>query len=86
MPFNIINDTYVLELPDLKMNHNFYEKYLEQGLIDKLQEFLLELGKCFLLVDLKAGKRTHQDIGQMDFYVRYFEEQVRPENDNPSIG
>ena len=32
--------------------------------------------KCFVLIDLKVGKLTHQDIGQMDFYVRYFEKEV----------
>ncbi len=42
--------------------------------------------KCFVLIDLKAGKLTHQDIGQMDFYVRYFEKEVRSEGDNPTIG
>lgn len=42
--------------------------------------------KCFLLIDLKVGKLTHQDIGQMDFYVRYFQEKVRQESDNPTIG
>ena len=101
---------------NLNPNKQFYEKELEQGLIDKLQEFLLELGKgfsfvsrqyrisaedehfyvdlvfynyilkCFLLIDLKTGKLTHQDIGQMDMYVRFFEEEVRQKNDNPTIG
>ncbi len=42
--------------------------------------------KCFVLIDLKIGKLTHQDIGQMDFYVRYFEEEVRQKGDNPTIG
>ena len=42
--------------------------------------------KCFLLIDLKAGKLTHQDVGQMDMYVRMFEEKVRQESDNPTIG
>jgi predicted nuclease of restriction endonuclease-like (RecB) superfamily len=42
--------------------------------------------KCFLLIDLKAGELTHQDIGQMDMYVRYFEDKVKQENDNPTIG
>jgi len=42
--------------------------------------------KCFLLIDLKTGKLTHQDIGQMDFYVRYFEKNVKAKNDNPTIG
>jgi predicted nuclease of restriction endonuclease-like (RecB) superfamily len=42
--------------------------------------------KCFVLIDLKLGKLTHQDIGQMDFYVRYFEKEVKTEGDNPTIG
>jgi len=116
LPQHIIKDPYVLEFLDLKPNKAFYERELEQGLIDKLQEFLLELGKgfsfvkrqyrisaedehfyvdlvfynyilkCFLLIDLKAGKLTHQDIGQMDMYVRYFEDKVKRVDDNPTIG
>lgn len=42
--------------------------------------------KCFTLIDLKVGKLTHQDIGQMDFYVRYYEKEVRDTSDNPTIG
>ncbi|WP_296705833.1 PDDEXK nuclease domain-containing protein [Algoriphagus sp.] len=42
--------------------------------------------KCFLLIDLKTEKLTHQDIGQMDFYIRFFEDQIKQPNDNPSIG
>ncbi len=42
--------------------------------------------KCFVLIDLKAGKLTHQDIGQMDFYVRYFEKEEKQPEDNPTIG
>jgi predicted nuclease of restriction endonuclease-like (RecB) superfamily len=42
--------------------------------------------KCFVLIDLKTGKLTYQDIGQIDFYVRYFEENVKPQGDNPTIG
>jgi predicted nuclease of restriction endonuclease-like (RecB) superfamily len=42
--------------------------------------------KCFLLVDLKVGKLTHQDVGQMDMYVRIFEEQYRGADDNPTLG
>ncbi|MBI1222596.1 MAG: DUF1016 family protein [Bacteroidetes bacterium] len=114
---DIIKDPYVLEFLNLKSSTNFYEQELEQAIIDKLQEFLLELGKgfsfvarqyrlsagtgknfyadlvfynyilkCFLVIDLKAGELTHQDIGQMDMYVRYFEDQVRQEDDNPTIG
>ena len=42
--------------------------------------------KFFLIIDLKAEPLTHQDIGQMDMYVRYFEEKMRQETDNPTIG
>ncbi len=42
--------------------------------------------KCFVLVDLKIGKLTHQDIGQMDGYVRMYEEQHKIEGDNPTLG
>lgn len=115
-PTHIIKDPNVLEFLNLKSNTSFYESELEQALIEKLREFLLELGKgfsfvsrqysisadtkhfyvdlvfynyilkCFLLIDLKTGELTHQDIGQMDFYVRYFEDQVRQDTDNPTIG
>ena len=42
--------------------------------------------KCFVLIDLKLDKLMHQDIGQMDFYVRYFDNEVKDEQDNPTIG
>ena len=42
--------------------------------------------KCFVLIDLKLDKLTHQDIGQMDFYVRYFDNEIKESNDNPTIG
>jgi predicted nuclease of restriction endonuclease-like (RecB) superfamily len=42
--------------------------------------------KCFVLIDLKIGKLTHGDIGQMDFYVRYWEDNFKTEGDNPTIG
>ena len=104
-PKDIIKDPYVLEFLGLKENADFRESQLEQAIIDKLHDFLLELGrgfafvsrhyrltteigkhfyadlvfynyilKCFLIIDLKATSLTHQDIGQMDMYVRYFED------------
>jgi predicted nuclease of restriction endonuclease-like (RecB) superfamily len=108
-PGDIIEDPYVLDFLGLKQEYTLYEKELEQLLISKLQDFLLELGKgfsfvtrqyristeesskhfhvdlvfynyilkCFLLIDLKTTELNHQDIGQMDFYVRYFEDKVR---------
>lgn len=115
-PKDIIKDPYVLEFLGLKKNKTYLKNELEQGLIDKLHDFLLELGKgfsfvarqkritidedhsyidlvfynyilkCFVLVDLKVGKLIHQDIGQMDFYIRYFEEEIKLTGDNPTIG
>lgn len=42
--------------------------------------------KCFVLIDLKTSKLTHQDMGQMDTYVRIFDDTQRQEDDNPTIG
>ncbi|NJM93820.1 MAG: DUF1016 domain-containing protein, partial [Cytophagales bacterium] len=114
---DIIKDPYVLEFLELKDNTNYREHELETALLEKLQDFLLELGKgftflgrqhristadgnhfyidlvfynyilkCFLLIDLKVGKLTPQDVGQMDFYVNYVEDNMKQEGDNPTIG
>jgi predicted nuclease of restriction endonuclease-like (RecB) superfamily len=42
--------------------------------------------KCFVLIDLKTSKITHQDVGQMDMYVRMYDELKRTEGDNPTLG
>lgn len=42
--------------------------------------------KCFVLIDLKTGKITHQDVGQMDMYIRMYDELKRNEGDNPTLG
>jgi len=105
----------VLEFLSLSTNQQFLEKDLEKAIIQKLQQFLLELGKgfslwqdknisgperiftltlvfynyilkCFVLIDLKLGKLTHQDIGQMDTYVRWYEANEKTIGDNPTIG
>jgi predicted nuclease of restriction endonuclease-like (RecB) superfamily len=113
---DIIKDPYVLEFLGVRENQAVQESDIEQGLMDRLQDFLLELGKgfafvarqrritidgehfyidlvfynyllkCFVLIDLKLGKLTHENIGQMDFYVRYFEQEERLDGDNPPIG
>lgn len=115
-PQDFIKDPFVLEFLDIQEQHHFLEKDLEAGLIGKLQQFLLELGKgfafvarqqristetsdfyidlvfynyalkCFMLIDLKIGKLTHQDIGQMDMYVRMYEDRMKQKSDNPTIG
>lgn len=112
----IIRDPYVLEFLDLPENPHFYEKDLEQAIIDHLQKFLLELDrgfsfvarqkkisfdgrhfyidlvfyncilKCFVLIDLKLGDLTHQDLGQMQMYVNYYTRELMNEGDNPPIG
>ena len=42
--------------------------------------------KCYVLIDLKIGKITHQDVGQMDMYVKMYDELKRTSGDNPTIG
>lgn len=42
--------------------------------------------KCFVLIDLKTSKITHQDVGQMDMYIRMYDEKQRSEGDNPTVG
>jgi len=113
----LLKNPYVLEFLDLKENKDYLEADLEASLLNKLQDFLLELGKgfsfvarqqrittdagkhyyidlvfynyllkCFVLIDLKTGILTPQDVGQMDLYVRLYEKQKRTDTDNPTIG
>lgn len=112
---NYLRDPYILDFLNLP-TASVVESTIEQGLIDNLQHFLLELGrgfafvsrqqrlsveeqdfyidlvfynfklKCFLLIDLKLGKLTHQDVGQMDTYVRIYDKFHKSEDDNPTIG
>lgn len=42
--------------------------------------------KCFVLIDLKTGKLTHQDVGQMDMYVKLFDDTQKAQDDNPIVG
>ncbi len=115
-PLDVIRHPYVLDFLALPEVPRLRESDLEAALIDKLQPFLLELGKgfafverqhriatefqhyyidlvfynyllkCFVLVDLKMGKLTHQDVGQMDMYVRMFDDLRRSETDGPTVG
>lgn len=114
-PQDYLRDPYILDFLNLESGH-YQEADLERGIINNLQQFLLELGKgfafverqqriktddgdyfidlvfynfhlkCFLLIDLKLQKLSHQDVGQMDMYVRLYEEQKRRPDDNPTIG
>ncbi|MBV1878924.1 MAG: DUF1016 family protein [Pseudomonadales bacterium] len=114
-PREYLRDPYILDFLNLE-DKGYQESNLEQGIINNLQQFLLELGKgfafverqqrirfddedfyidlvfynfklkCFLLIDLKIGKLKHQDVGQMDTYVRLYDEQYKGRDDNPTIG
>jgi predicted nuclease of restriction endonuclease-like (RecB) superfamily len=115
-PRDFVRDPVMLEFLGLPVMGRLLESNLEQALMDKLQQFLLELGKgfafvarqqristetqdfdidlvfynfilkCFVLIDLKTGHLSHQDIGQMDMYVRLYDDLRRNENDNPTVG
>ncbi|KXK43340.1 MULTISPECIES: PDDEXK nuclease domain-containing protein [Nitrosomonas] len=115
-PREFIRDPVMLEFLGLPESGRLLEANLEQALIDKLQSFLLELGKgfafvarqmristetkdfyidlvfynyllkCFVLFDLKTGELSHQDIGQMDMYVRMVDDIKRASDDNPTVG
>lgn len=115
-PIDMIKHPYVLDFLEIPEAHRLHESELEAALLEKLQPFLLELGKgfafvarqqrisaesqhfyidlvfynyllkCFVLIDLKMGELTHQDVGQMDMYVRMYDDLKRAEGDNPSVG
>ena len=61
-----------------------FMKLKEDYFIDLV--FYNYLMKCFVLVDLKTGKITHQDVGQMDMYVRMYDELKKSSDDNPTLG
>lgn len=64
----------------------------QQHILTEKQEYYIDLVfynyilKCFVLIDLKTHKITHQDVGQMDMYIRMYDELKRSEGDNPTIG
>ncbi len=115
-PSDIFKDPVIIEFLGLPESERLVESSVEQGLIDNLQQFLLELGKgfaflsrqeritldgdhfyidlvfyhavlkCYVLIDLKVGKLTHGDLGQMQLYVNYYDQEKRNDGDNPSLG
>lgn len=48
--------------------------------------FYNRLLKCFVIIDLKIGKVTHQDIGQMQMYVNYYDREIKKDDENPTVG
>ena len=115
-PQDIIKQPTVLEFLGIEDKAKYVESDLESAIIDKLQKFLLEMGKgylfearqkrftfnednfyvdlvtynrllhCYVLIDLKVDKLTHQDIGQMQMYVNYYDRYEKLDTENPTIG
>ena len=113
---DVIKDPYILEFLGLDEKSDYSENKLETEIINKLEMFLLELGKgftfvgrqvrftfderhfrvdlvfynrllkCFVLIDLKIGEVTHQDLGQMQMYVNYYDRHVKLPDENDTIG
>jgi predicted nuclease of restriction endonuclease-like (RecB) superfamily len=111
-----LKNPFVLEFLGLKEDSRYSENDLETAIINKLEHFMLELGKgflfegrqrritlegdhfwvdlvfynrllnCFVLIDLKIGKLTHQDIGQMQMYVNYYDRTIKQPHEKPTIG
>lgn len=115
-PEDIVKQPTVLEFLGMEEKMKYSETDLETAIINKLQKFLLEMGKgylfesrqkrftfnedsyyvdlvfynrllrCYVLIDLKVDKLTHQDIGQMQMYVNYYDRYEKVEDENPTIG
>ncbi|HXH99320.1 MAG TPA: PDDEXK nuclease domain-containing protein [Sphingobacteriaceae bacterium] len=115
-PIDALKSPFVLEFLNLEEDRKYSENDLETAIINKLENFMLELGKgflfegrqkrislegdhfyvdlvfynrllrCFVLIDLKIGKLTHQDIGQMQMYVNYHDRRIKLADENPTIG
>lgn len=115
-PQDILKNPLTLDFLGLGEKVTYSETDLEQRIITKLQDFLLELGKgflfearqkrftfdnehffvdlvfynrllqCYVLIDLKIDKLSHQDLGQMQMYVNYFDRFEKQEFEKPTIG
>ena len=111
-----MKDPYVLEFLGLPDSEAYDEKFLEDRIIEHLQQFMLELGKgftfvgrqlrfslgvnhfrpdlvfynrftrSFFVMDLKLGKVTNRDLGQMQTYVHHYDRNVKLPEENPTIG
>ncbi len=115
-PSDIIKNPITLEFLGLKPDAAYSESKLENAIISKMQQFLLELGKgflfearqkrftfdeehfyvdlvfynrllqCYVLIDLKTDRLSHQDLGQMQMYVNYYDRYIKQDFEKPTIG
>ncbi len=113
---DLIKNPLVLEFLGLEEKPSYSETELESAIIDRLGQFLLELGRgflfesrqkrftfdndhfhvdlvfynrllrCYVLIDLKRNKLTHEDLGQMQMYVNYFDRHVKLDDELPTVG
>lgn len=76
----------------MEMGRGFDFVARQQHIVTETEDYFIDLVfynielKCYVLVDLKMGKITHQDVGQIDMYVRMYDDLKRTAGDNPSIG
>ena len=115
-PEDLLKQPTVLEFLGMEEKSEYVESDLETAIINKLQAFLMEMGKgflfekrqkrftfdeddyfvdlvlynrllrCYVLIDLKVGTLSHQDLGQMQMYVNYYDREVKTEFENPTVG
>lgn len=115
-PADLLKTPYVLDFVGLGDRASYRESDLEQAVIDKLQDFLLEMGKgflferrqkrfsfqdrdyfldlvlynrflrCYVLIDFKADLLSHEDLGQMQMYVNYYDRYELLPGENPTVG
>jgi len=115
-PVDVLKDPVVLDFLDLDDRERWLENDLERAIMDRLQDFLLELGRgfcfvarqkrltldgehfyvdlvfynrllrCFVLIDLKLGRLSPQDLGLMQMFVNYYDRFRRVDAEAPTIG
>ena len=79
-----VKNPLIAEFLGFSLEDSYTETELETSIINNV--FYNYILKCFVLIDLKTNKVTHQDIGQMDMYVRMYDELKKAKDDNPTIG
>ena len=115
-PKDLIKDPLILEFLGLEEKPEYSESDFETAIINKIEAFILELGKgfffggrqvrftfnekhyrvdlvfynrllkCFVIIDLKIGTLTHEDLGQMQMYVNYYDRYIKDDTENLTIG
>jgi predicted nuclease of restriction endonuclease-like (RecB) superfamily len=113
---DVLKEPLVLEFLGLEERDRYTESDLEAAIIEKIEHFLLELGKgflfeerqrrftfdgehyfvdlvfynrllrCYVMIDLKLGRLTHKDLGQMQMYVNYFDRHKKLPGENDTVG